>query len=112
MVAHRLLYFDPQVSVFPLVDGCMLKISRVNDLGVNDDTEIDWKTLRDDTWNLWSAHMLQRRWTSMKRGIDGYENIPHSGVLYMTAAEEILTEATTTRTGRYLTRQERLHVPK
>jgi hypothetical protein len=78
---------------------------------VNDDTEIDWKTLRDDTWNLWSAHMLQKRWMSMKRGIDGYENIPHSGALYMTAVEDILT-LTTTRTGRYLTRQEGLHDPK
>jgi len=86
------------------------RFSRVNDLEVNDDTEIDWKTLRDDTWNLWSAHALQKRWMSMKRGIDGYENIPHSGTLSMTAAEKILTVMTTIRTGCYLVRKEGLHV--
>jgi Myb-like DNA-binding protein REB1 len=56
-----------------------LKINRVDSLGVRDDTEIDWKTLSDPDWNLWSAHTLQRRWLTMKRSIKGYENMTHGG---------------------------------
>lgn len=52
---------------------------RVDSLQVRDDTEIDWKTLADPDWNLWSAHTLQRRWLTMKRSIKGYENMSHAG---------------------------------
>jgi len=48
-------------------------------MNVRDDTEIDWKTLPDSDWNLWSAHSLQRRWLTMKRGIKGYEDMTHQG---------------------------------
>jgi hypothetical protein len=48
-------------------------------MNVRDDTEIDWKTLPDTDWNLWSAHSLQRRWLTMKRGIKGYEDMTHQG---------------------------------
>jgi Myb-like DNA-binding protein REB1 len=50
-------------------------------MGVRDDTEIDWKTLSDPDWNLWSAHTLQRRWLTMKRSIKGFENMTHTGTL-------------------------------
>lgn len=56
---------------------------RVDSLGVRDDTEIDWKTLSDPDWNLWSAHSLQRRWLTMKRSIKGYENMSHAGMIYL-----------------------------
>jgi hypothetical protein len=48
-------------------------------MNVRDDTEIDWKTLPDSDWNLWSAHSLQRRWLTMKRAIKGYEDMTHQG---------------------------------
>lgn len=51
-------------------------------MNVRDDTEIDWKTLPDSDWNLWSAHSLQRRWLTMKRGIKGYEDMTHQGLLF------------------------------
>ncbi|KXN89584.1 DNA-binding protein REB1 [Leucoagaricus sp. SymC.cos] len=54
-------------------------VHKVDSLGVRDDTEIDWKTLADPDWNLWSAHTLQRRWLTMKRSIKGHENMTHSG---------------------------------
>ena len=53
---------------------------RVDSLHVNDDTEIDWKTLPDPDWNLWSAHTLQRRWLTMKKSIKGYEEMSHQGM--------------------------------
>lgn len=51
-------------------------------MNVRDDTEIDWKTLPDSDWNLWSAHSLQRRWLTMKRGIKGYEDMTHQGSFF------------------------------
>jgi hypothetical protein len=51
-------------------------------MNVRDDTEIDWKTLPDSDWNLWSAHSLQRRWLTMKRGIKGYEDMTHQGLFF------------------------------
>lgn len=51
-------------------------------MNVMDDTEIDWKTLLDPDWNLWSAHSLQRRWLTMKRSIKGYENMSHLGLSF------------------------------
>jgi hypothetical protein len=49
-------------------------------LNVRDDTEIDWKTLPDRDWNLWSPHSLQRRWLTLKKGIKGYEEMTHQGL--------------------------------
>ncbi|THH05912.1 hypothetical protein EW146_g9771 [Bondarzewia mesenterica] len=51
-----------------LVDAYIL-VHKVQSLNVRDDSEIDWKTLPDPNWNFWSAHALQRRWLTMKRGI-------------------------------------------
>ncbi len=46
-------------------------VKRIASLDVRDDSEIDWKLLNDDDWNLWSAHSLQRRWLSLKRSVEG-----------------------------------------
>lgn len=54
-------------------------VCRVDSMNVRDDTEIDWKLLPDEHWNLWSAHSLQRRWLTMKRGIKGFEDMSHAG---------------------------------
>ena len=46
------------------------------ELDVQDDSEINWNTLLSDpSWNLWSAHQIQRRWLTMKRAIKGYESM-------------------------------------
>jgi Myb-like DNA-binding protein REB1 len=52
---------------------------RIDSLDVRHDSEIDWKTFPDPDWNLWSPHLLQRRWTTMKRSIKGHENMTHAG---------------------------------
>lgn len=54
--------------------------NRVASLGVDDDSEIDWKLLADPDWNLWSAHQLQRRWQSLKKGIQDADQKPFSGL--------------------------------
>ncbi|KAF9464388.1 hypothetical protein BDZ94DRAFT_1162036 [Collybia nuda] len=56
-------------------------VHKVDSLNVRDDTEIDWKTIPDPHWNLWSAHTLQRRWLTMKRGIKGYEDMTHQDIM-------------------------------
>lgn len=56
-------------------------VHKIDSLSVRDDTEIDWKTISDPQWNLWSAHTLQRRWLTMKRGIKGYEDMTHQEIM-------------------------------
>ncbi len=55
------------------------QMNRVDSMNVRDDTEIDWKLLPDENWNIWSAHSLQRRWLTMKRSIKGFEEMSHTG---------------------------------
>lgn len=83
------LYSGAQVSAFhyPLRNVLIiawrwLPVFRIASLNVRDDSEIDWKLLSDDDWNLWSAHSLQRRWLTLKRGIRGHEEMTHQGVVY------------------------------
>ncbi|KAJ3558308.1 hypothetical protein NM688_g996 [Phlebia brevispora] len=54
-------------------------VHKIDSLNVHDDTEIDWKKLPDEHWNVWSPHSLQRRWLCMKRSIKGYEDMSHAG---------------------------------
>jgi len=56
-------------------------VHKVDSLNVRDDSEIDWKSLPDEHWNIWSAHSLQRRWVTMKRGIKGYEEMSHAEIM-------------------------------
>ncbi|KAH9943154.1 uncharacterized protein BXZ73DRAFT_40555 [Epithele typhae] len=56
-------------------------VHKVDSMNVRDDTEIDWKLLPDDHWNIWSAHSLQRRWLTMKRGIKGFEEMSHAEIM-------------------------------
>ncbi|KAF8626798.1 hypothetical protein AX17_006457 [Amanita inopinata Kibby_2008] len=56
-------------------------IHKIDSLGVQDDTEIDWKTLPDAAWNFWSAHTLQRRWLTMKRAIKGHKEMSHQEIV-------------------------------
>ncbi|KZT71527.1 hypothetical protein DAEQUDRAFT_665723 [Daedalea quercina L-15889] len=56
-------------------------VHKVDSLNVRDDTEIDWKLLPDENWNVWSAHALQRRWLTMKRSIKGHEEMSHAEIM-------------------------------
>lgn len=56
-----------------------MAIVRLASLSINDDTEVDWKMLNDEDWNLWSAHQLQRRFRALKRSIKGHESMSFHG---------------------------------
>ncbi|KAJ7240321.1 hypothetical protein B0H12DRAFT_1024784 [Mycena haematopus] len=56
-------------------------IHKIDSLNVRDDTEINWKTISDPEWNLWSAHVLQRRWLTMKKGVKGFEDMTHAEIM-------------------------------
>ncbi|KAL0953669.1 hypothetical protein HGRIS_004867 [Hohenbuehelia grisea] len=71
---------DGQCPRWSHLDAFIL-VHKVDSLNVRDDTEIDWKTLPDTNWNLWSAHTLQRRWLTMKRGIKGHEDMTHQEIM-------------------------------
>ncbi|KAF9646964.1 hypothetical protein BDM02DRAFT_3117798 [Thelephora ganbajun] len=62
-------------------------IHKVDSLDVRHDSEIDWKTFPDPDWNLWSPHLLQRRWMTMKRSIKYHENMTHAGVFCLLATQ-------------------------
>ncbi|KAI0701188.1 hypothetical protein BC835DRAFT_1265131 [Cytidiella melzeri] len=62
------------------VDAYIL-VHKIDSLNVRDDSEIDWKTLPDEDWNMWSAHSLQRRWLTMKRSVKGFEDMSHAAEL-------------------------------
>lgn len=54
-------------------------VHKLDSLQVTDDSEVDWKSLPDDTWNMWSAHILQVRWQTMKKSIRGWEYMSFRG---------------------------------
>jgi hypothetical protein len=51
-------------------------------LQAKDDSEIDWKLLHDPDWNLWSPHLLQRRWLTMKKSIHKWQSMPHQSTCW------------------------------
>ncbi|KAJ4001808.1 hypothetical protein F5050DRAFT_1721546 [Lentinula boryana] len=69
-------------------------VHKLDSLRVRDDTEIDWKTLADDDWNIWSAHVLQRRWLSMKRSVKGYEEMPIQELMEILKAKKANFDST------------------
>jgi len=56
-------------------------VCKLASLNINDDTEVDWKLLNDEDWNLWSAHQLQRRFLTLKRSVKGYETMSFHEIL-------------------------------
>jgi hypothetical protein len=79
MESARCVHTCSQVSLGHLSYSETPQSTRVDALNVQDDTEIDWKTLTDEGWNLWSAHSLQRRWLTLKKSVKGYESMTHEG---------------------------------
>ncbi|PVF99992.1 hypothetical protein CPB86DRAFT_872205 [Serendipita vermifera] len=63
-------------------------VHKIASMNVTDDSEIDWKLLSDDGWNLWSPHILQKRWLNMKRGIVGHEEMPFHELLDILIAKK------------------------
>ncbi|KAK7470467.1 RNA polymerase I enhancer binding protein [Stygiomarasmius scandens] len=71
-------------------------VHKLDSLRVRDDTEVDWKTLADKDWNLWSPHILQRRWQTMKKSVKGYEEMTHQEIMEILKAKKTNFDPTPT----------------
>lgn len=52
---------------------------RIDSLNVVNESDIDWKSLSDPTWNMWSGHCLQQKWRSMKIACKLDDSVCHRG---------------------------------
>jgi hypothetical protein len=52
---------------------------RLASLNLEDESEINWKALSESDLNIWSAHILQRHWTKLKKSVKGHEDRTFSG---------------------------------
>lgn len=52
---------------------------RVAALPIKHDSEIDWNTLRDETWNTFSVHAIGHKWLGLKRSVNGADK-PYEGI--------------------------------
>ncbi|KAI0257912.1 hypothetical protein BC834DRAFT_837999 [Gloeopeniophorella convolvens] len=53
--------------------------NRVAFLTVDRESDIDWKSLRDDAWSHWSPHVLGRKWKALRNEVDT-GGMNHQGV--------------------------------
>ncbi|KAI9428597.1 hypothetical protein BJY52DRAFT_1104569, partial [Lactarius psammicola] len=47
-------------------DDSYVLICKIASLDVDDEDDIDWKSLNDPAWNMWSGHYLQQKWRRLK----------------------------------------------
>ena len=52
---------------------------RVASLDIDAETDINWKSLNDSTWNMWSSHFIQRKWRQLKASYDADGVMCHRG---------------------------------
>jgi hypothetical protein len=55
---------------------------RIDSLNVVNESDVDWKSLSDPTWNMWSGHCLQQKWKSMKIACELDDSVCHRGECY------------------------------
>jgi hypothetical protein len=68
--------------MFPIVVPVRQQVYRIASLNVDEETDIDLKSLQDASWNAWSPHSLQQRWKRLKASINS-DSMSHRGE-YMT----------------------------
>lgn len=59
-------------------------VHRIASLDVVDEKDIDWKSLSDPAWNMWSGHVLQQKWRQLKASCNADDIVCHRGE-YMTS---------------------------
>jgi hypothetical protein len=59
------------------------QVYRIASLDVDEENDIDWKSLNDPAW-MWSSRSLQKRWRGLKVSIDDTDGMSHRGE-YMTS---------------------------
>ncbi len=58
------------------------QVHRIASLDVDEETGIDWKSLNDSSWDMWSCHILQQKWRWLKAS-SNTDGMSHRGE-YMT----------------------------
>ena len=52
---------------------------RIASLDVDSESDIDWKSLSDPMWNMWSSHCLQSKWRYLKASLNADGVVGHRG---------------------------------
>src|SRR6266702_4208316 len=55
------------------------QVHRIASLDVDNKDDIDWKSLNDPTWNMWSGHYLQQKWRQLKASCNANSIMCHHG---------------------------------
>jgi len=55
------------------------QVHRIASLDVDDEDDIDWKSLNDPAWNMWSGHYLQQKWRQLKASCNADSIMCHRG---------------------------------
>ena len=48
---------------------------RIASLDVDSESDIDWKSLSDPMWNMWSSHCLQSKWRYLKASLNNADGV-------------------------------------
>ncbi|KAI0265504.1 hypothetical protein BGY98DRAFT_547795 [Russula aff. rugulosa BPL654] len=56
-------------------------VCKIASLDLDEETDIDWKSLKDASWNRWSSHSLKQRWKSLKASINN-DGMSHREVIH------------------------------
>jgi hypothetical protein len=48
---------------------------RIASLDLDDESDIDWKSLNDPAWDMWSGRRLQKKWRSLKATCNAADGI-------------------------------------
>ncbi|KAH9012572.1 hypothetical protein EDB85DRAFT_1877650, partial [Lactarius pseudohatsudake] len=60
------------------------QVHRIASLDVDDENDIDWRSLSDPAWNMWSDHFLRQKWRQLKASCNTDSIMCHRGG-YMTS---------------------------
>ena len=52
---------------------------RIASLDVNDENDVDWESLSDPEWNMWSGRYLQQKWRLLKASCNDESIVCHRG---------------------------------
>jgi hypothetical protein len=48
---------------------------RIASLDVDSESDINWKSLSDPMWNMWSSHCLQQKWRYLKASLNNVNGV-------------------------------------
>jgi hypothetical protein len=48
---------------------------RIASLDLDEEADVDWKSLTDTSWSMWSGNYLQRKWKWLKASCDADDSL-------------------------------------